>query len=53
MSDQAALIAACLVMLSLYTTFHLGVECERERIRKERRRRFQEEDTQITPPKNP
>jgi len=44
MSDTTALIAACLVMLSLYTTFHLGVECERERIRKERRRRLQEAD---------
>lgn len=43
MSDHAALIAACLVMLSLYTTFHLGIECERERIRRERRRRFEDD----------
>jgi len=48
-SDKAALIAACLVMLSLYTTFHLGIECERERIRKERRRRFQEADQEKFP----
>ena len=44
MSDTTALISAFLVMASLYTTFHLGIECERERIRKERRRRFEEED---------
>ena len=44
MSDKAALIAACLVMLSLYTTFHLGIECERDRARRARRRRFEENE---------
>lgn len=44
MSDTTALIASCLILMSLYTTFHLGIECERERIRKARRRRFEEED---------
>ena len=44
MSDTTALISAFLVMASLYTTFHLGIECERERIRKERRRWFEDED---------
>ena len=43
MSDTTALISAFLVIASLYTTFHLGIECERERIRKERRRRFDED----------
>ena len=43
MSDTTALIAAALIMASLYTTFQLGVECERERIRRERRRRFEED----------
>jgi hypothetical protein len=46
MSDTAALISACLILMSLYTTFHLGIECERERARKARRRRYNEEDTQ-------
>jgi len=44
MSETTALISAFLVMASLYTTFHLGIECERERARKARRRRFEEED---------
>jgi len=44
MSDTTAIVSACLIMMSLYTTFHLGIECERERIRKARRRRFEEED---------
>ena len=44
MSDTTALISAFLVMASRYTTFHLGIECERERARKARRRRFEEED---------
>jgi len=43
MSDTTALISAALIMLSLYITFHLGIECERERIRRERRRRFEED----------
>ena len=43
MSDTPGIIAACLIMLSLYTTFQLGIECERERIRRERRRRFEED----------
>ena len=43
MSDTTAIIAACLILMSLYTTFHLGIECERERIRRERRRRFEED----------
>ena len=43
MSDTTALISACLVMMSLYTTFHLGIECERERARKERRKRFDDD----------
>jgi len=46
MSDTTAIVAACLVMMSLYTTFQLGIECERERARKARRRRYNEEDTQ-------
>ena len=44
MSDTTAIVSACLIMMSLYTTFHLGIECERERARKARRRRFEEED---------
>jgi len=44
MSDTTALISAALIMASLYTTFHLGIECERERARKARRRRWDEED---------
>lgn len=44
MSDKAALIAACLVMISLYTTFHLGIEAERDRARRARRRRHEEEN---------
>ena len=43
MSDTTGIIAACLIMASLYITFHLGIECERERIRRERRRRFEED----------
>jgi len=43
MSDTTALIAAALIMASLYTTFHLGIECERERTRKARRRRYEED----------
>jgi len=43
MSDTTALIAASLILMSLYTTFHLGIECERERARKARRRRFEED----------
>ena len=43
MSDTTAIVSACLIMMSLYTTFHLGIECERERIRKARRRRFGED----------
>lgn len=43
MSDTTAIVAACLVMMSLYTTFHLGIECERERARKERRKRFDDD----------
>ena len=43
MSDTTAIVSACLVMMSLYTTVHLGIECERERARKERRRRFEED----------
>jgi len=43
MSDTTAIVAACLVMMSLYTTFQLGIECERERARKARRRRFEED----------
>lgn len=42
MSDTTALAAACLILMSLYTTFHLGIECERERARKERRRRWEQ-----------
>jgi len=44
MSDTTAIIAAALIMMSLYTTFHLGIECERERIRRGRRRRFEEDN---------
>jgi len=44
MSDTTGIISACLIMLSLYTTFQLGIECERERIRRERRRRRFDED---------
>ena len=44
MSDSTALIAGCLIFFSLYTTFHLGIECERERARKERRRRWDEQN---------
>jgi hypothetical protein len=44
MSDTTAIVSACLIMMSLYTTFHLGIECERERARKARRRRWDEED---------
>ena len=43
MSDTTAIVAACLVMMSLYTTFQLGIECERERARKERRKRFDDD----------
>ena len=43
MSDTTALISAALIMASLYTTFHLGIECERERARKERRKRFDDD----------
>ena len=43
MSDTTAIIGAALIMMSLYITFQLGIECERERIRKERRRRFDED----------
>ena len=43
MSDTTAIVSACLVMMSLYTTFHLGIECERERARKERRKRFDDD----------
>jgi len=43
MSDTTAIVSACLIMMSLYTTFHLGIECERERARKARRRRFEED----------
>ena len=43
MSDTTAIVSAFLVMASLYTTFQLGIECERERIRKARRRRFEED----------
>ena len=46
MSDTTALIAASLILMSLYTTFQLGIECERERARKARRRRYNEEDTE-------
>lgn len=46
MSDITALISAALIMASLYTTFHLGIECERERARKARRRQYNEEDTE-------
>jgi len=46
MSDTTAIISACLILMSLYTTFQLGIECERERARKARRRRYNEEDTQ-------
>jgi len=46
MSDTTAIVSAFLVMASLYTTFHLGIECERERARKARRRRYNEEDTE-------
>jgi len=46
MIDTAALISASLILMSLYTTFQLGIECERERARKARRRRWDEEDTQ-------
>ncbi len=45
MSDTTALISATLIMASLYITFQLGIECERERIRKERRRRFKEDNS--------
>ena len=31
MSDTTALISACLIMMSLYITFQLGIECEREK----------------------
>lgn len=44
MSDTTALAAACLILMSLYTTFHLGIECERERASKERRRRWDEQN---------
>ena len=44
MSDSTALIAGCLIFFSLYTTFHLGIECERDRARKERRRRWDEQN---------
>ena len=44
MSDTTGIIAACLIMASLYTTFQLGIECERERIRREHRRRFEEDN---------
>jgi hypothetical protein len=44
MSDTTAIVSACLIMMSLYTTFQLGIECERERIRRERRRRFEEDN---------
>lgn len=43
MSDTTAIVSVCLVMMSLYTTFHLGIECERERARKERRKRFDDD----------
>lgn len=43
MSDTTAIIGACLILMSLYTTFHLGIECERERARQARRRRFEED----------
>lgn len=43
MSDTTAILVACLLLMSLYTTFHLGIECERERARKARRRRFEED----------
>lgn len=43
MSDTTAIVSACLVMMSIYTTFHLGIECERERARKERRKRFDDD----------
>ena len=46
MSDTAALISASLILMSLYTTFQLGIECERERARKARSRRYNEEDTE-------
>ena len=45
MSDTTAIVSACLVMMSHYTTFQLGIEYERERARKARRRRL-EEDTE-------
>mgnify|MGYP000126412190 CR=1 FL=1 len=43
MSDTTAIISACLILMSLYTTFQLGIECERERARQARRRRFEED----------
>ena len=44
MSDTTALISACLIMMSLYITFQLGIECERERIRRERRKKFDQDN---------
>jgi len=43
MSDTTGIISGCLIMLSLYITFQLGIECERERARQARRRRFEED----------
>jgi hypothetical protein len=43
MSDTTGIIAACLIMASLYITFQLGIECERERARQARRRRLDED----------
>jgi len=44
MSDTAALISAALIMASLYITFHLGIECERERARQARRKKFEQDN---------
>ena len=44
MSDTTGIISACLIMLSLYTTFHLGIECERERASQARRKKFDQDN---------
>jgi hypothetical protein len=44
MSDTTAIIGACLIMASLYITFQLGIECERERARQARRKKFDQDN---------
>jgi hypothetical protein len=44
MSDTTGIIAACLIMASLYITFQLGIECERERARQARRKKFDQDN---------